>query len=153
MNARAAARQAAILSLFCFCLSGSALAALGEGEASIALDQAQMKATRRVVAASQYTVHEIQTSAGTMVREYVSLDGLVFAVSWKGPLMPDLQQVLGGYFAAYRAAGRSQLVRRGSLRLQQPGLVVHSGGRMRAFSGLAYLPQQLPANVTADELQ
>jgi hypothetical protein len=30
---------------------------------------------------------------------------------------------------------------------------VRSSGHMRAFAGLAYLPQQLPAGVNVDDLQ
>jgi hypothetical protein len=32
---------------------------------------------------------------GTSVRRYVSPAGKVVAVAWKGPVMPDLRQVLG----------------------------------------------------------
>lgn len=130
-----------------------ALAALGAGEDSVAADQAQLKATRRIVAGQQYSVHEIQTAAGTVIREYVSAQGQVFAVVWRGPQLPDLQQILGAYFADFQAAGQGRRAGRGPLQVQQPGLVLHSGGHMRAFMGHAYLPQALPAGVTIDELQ
>jgi hypothetical protein len=32
-------------------------------------------------------------------------------------------------------------------------LVVHSGGRMRAFSGKAYLPDAVPAGVQSEEIR
>lgn len=145
-------RLTAILPLL-LVLSGPATAALGGSEASIAADQAHIKATRRIVSAPQYTVHEIQAASGTLVREYISAQGQVFAVTWKGPLLPDLQQVLGSYFADYRAAARSKRAGRGALQARQPGLVVQSGGHMRAFSGRAYIPQLLPADVTVDEIR
>ena len=134
-------------------LSGPAVAALGGTEASIAADQAKLKATRRIEAAPQYTVHEIRQASGTVVREYVSAQGQVFAVAWQGPQMPDLRQVLGSYFADYRAAAAAKRAGRGLVRLRQPGLVLHSGGHMRAFFGQAYIPQLLPAGVNIDEIR
>lgn len=134
-------------------LSGPAAAALGGDEASITADQEQMKATRRIVNLQKYTMHEIRIASGTLVREYVSARGQVFAVVWEGPLKPDLQQLLGGYFADYGAAASSKRSRRGPVLVQQPGLVIQSGGHMRSFSGRAYIPQLLPANLTVDEIK
>lgn len=133
--------------------SGPATATLGGDEASIVADQTQMKATRRIVSSQKYTTHEIQMASGTLVREYVSAQGQVFAVTWKGPLKPDLQQILGDHFADYVAAASSKHTRRGLVLVQQPGLVIQSGGHMRAFSGRAYIPQMFPSGVTVDEIQ
>ena len=134
-------------------LSGPAAAALGGDEASIAADQTQMKAARRIVSSQKYTTHEIQIASGTLVREYLSPQGQVFAVTWKGPLKPDLQQILGEHFADYVAAASGKHSRRGPVLLQQPGLVIQSGGHLRAFSGRAYIPQMIPAGVNVGELQ
>ena len=136
-------------------LSGPAIAALGGNEASIVADQTQMKATRRVVKLQKFTMHEMQVDSGTIVREYVSVLGQIFAVTWKGPFLPNFQQILGGSFAGYLTAQRSRhtRARRGSLLIQQPDLVVQSGGHMRSFSGIAYIPQLLPKYVTVDEIQ
>ena len=134
-------------------LPGSAMAALGGSEASIITDQVNMKATHRTVSAPQYTVHEMQTSSGTLIREYISAQGQVFAVAWQGPFMPDLQQILGNYFSDYIAAASGKRARHGPVLVKQPGLVVQSGGHMRAFSGRAYIPQQIPANVAIDEIK
>ena len=136
-----------------FILSGPAEAVLGGDETSVATDQVQMKATRRIVRASQYTVHEIQDSSGTLIREYVSANGQVFAVTWKGPFLPDLQQILGSYFTDYGDAARGKRTRRGPVLVQKPELVIHSGGHMRAFFGRAYIPHMLPAEVTVDAIQ
>jgi hypothetical protein len=142
---------AALVTLFF--LSSSAIAALGGDEASVATDQVRMKASRRVFNTPQYTVHEIQTPSGTLVREYISAQGQVFAVAWKGPFLPDLQQILGSYFNEYGNAASSKHTRRGPVLVQQPGLVIQSGGHMRAFSGRAYIPLLLPVNMTLDEIQ
>jgi len=134
-------------------LSGPAAATLGGDEASIVADQTQLNATRRIISSQKYTTHEIQMPSGTLVREYLSAQGQVFAVTWKGPLKPDLQQLLGSYFADYAAAASGKHARRGPVLVQQPGLVIQSGGHMRAFSGRAYIPQMLPSGVTVDEIR
>ena len=129
-------------------------AALGGTEASVFADQAQISATLRTVASAKYTMHELQTPSGTLVREYVASTGTVFAVAWQGPSMPDLRQVLGAHFDEYVAAvAAARRTVRGPLSIQLPGLVVRSGGRMRAFAGKAYVPESLPAGVSADDLQ
>ena len=131
-----------------------AWAALGGNEASVQVDRTQMKATLRVAASNNnYTVHEIQTPAGTTVREYLSPAGTVFAVAWKGPVIPDLRQVLGQYFDAYANGTRVKHSGHSHLTVEQPGLVVQSRGHMRAFSGKAYIPGMLPAGVTVEELR
>ena len=72
-----------------------AFAALGEDAASIENDRAQMKGQSRLTSVAGYSVQEIQLPSGTVVREYVSSGGKVFAVSWRGPVIPDLRQTLG----------------------------------------------------------
>lgn len=149
---RSAAVLAAIVPIL-LVLSGPAVATLGGDETSIAADQAQMKATRRSVSSQKYTTHEMQLASGTLVREYLSAQGQIFAVTWKGPLKPDLQQILGDHFADYVTAGSRSHTRRGPVLVQQPGLVIQSEGHMRAFSGRAYIPQMFPSGVTVDEIQ
>ena len=128
-------------------------AALGDSLPSVEADRVALKASIRTLAATRYTVHEIQTPEGTVVREYVSATGLVFAVQWAGNFMPNLQQTLGRYFEPYQAAVRVKRRGHSAVTIETPTLVVHSGGRQRAFFGLAYLPQAVPAGVTASELQ
>jgi hypothetical protein len=133
-----------------------AWASLGGDARSIEADQVRMQGTRRMMAAQSYTVHEIQTATGTVVREYVSSQGTVFAVAWHGPWLPDLRQLLGSYFEQYARAAQSQnMVRtgRGPLLIDAPGLVVQHGGYSRSSTGRAYVPEMLPAGVHAEEIQ
>ena len=151
MKHRAQFRRIALLAL---AVPAFAWAALGGTEASVQVDRTQMKATLRIAASNNnYTVHEIQTPAGTAVREYLSSTGTVFAVAWKGPVVPDLRQVLGQYFDAYANGTRVNKSGHSHLTIEQPGLFVQSRGHMRAFSGKAYIPGMLPAGVTVDEIQ
>ena len=143
----------ALILIFLLSLYDPAMAALGDSEDSIVNDQVSMKATHRIAREPQYTVHEMQTPSGTLIREYVSAQGRVFAVTWQGPFMPDLQQILGNYFADYSAAAGNKRAGHGRLLVKQPGLVVHSGGHMRAFSGRAYIPEQVPSNISIDEIK
>jgi len=133
-----------------------AWASLGGDVSTIQADQVHMQGTRRMIAAGPYTVHEIQASNRTVVREYVSADGKVFAVAWHGPWFPDMGQLLGSYFEQYQAAMQMQssthIVRR-PVSVNQPGLVVQIGGHIRAFSGRAYVPEMLPSGVRVEDIQ
>lgn len=129
-------------------------AALGGDAASVTADRRSMNGSIAAEHRNDYTVDTIETPAGLVVREYLS-SGRVFAVTWQGPLLPDLRQLLNGYFDRYRQAARdarSRHGRRGMLAVRQPDLVVHSGGHMRSFFGRAYLPGTVPSGVDAEAL-
>ena len=148
------ASRLSILALLALTAPTLTYAALGENAASVQIDQAQMKATLRpAVSNPKFSVHEIQTPEGIVVKEFVSASGTVFAVVWNGPTMPNLQQLLGQYFNSYVSAAKKPHDGHKHLAISQPGLVVESQGHMRAFFGKAYLPDMLPAGVTAEELQ
>lgn len=141
------------LALVALVASVPAAATLGEDVASVAADQKQMQGTLQITSAAKFAVHEIRLPSGTVVKEFVSPAGMVFAVSWQGPSLPDLQQVLGRYFDEYSGAVRSRGIGPASRRTQGSGLVVQSGGHMRAFFGRAYVEQMLPRGVLAEEIQ
>ena len=133
-----------------------ASAVLGGDVSSVQTDMAHMKGSVRLTQTGPYTIHEIQTPTGTTVREYVSGQGTVFGVAWQGPFIPDLQQLLGTYFQQYSAgvqAHKAKYVGRRPLSIQQPGLVVQTGGHMRAYFGRAYVPELVPQGVTIEEIQ
>ena len=133
-----------------------AWASLGGDAASIEADQVHLQGTRTTTPAESYTVHEIQAPTGTVVKEYVSSEGRVFAIAWHGPWVPDLRQLLGSYFEQYRAAVQTRsgtrMVRK-PVMIDQPGLVVQIGGHIRAFAGRAYVPGMLPPGVRAEDIQ
>ena len=136
-------------------LSCPALAALGGDLTSVDADRAHLKATSLEVKPSEaYQVHPIQAPGGTIISEYVSSTGRVFAVSWHGPFIPEMQQILGSYFQQYSAAlGAKRPYGRRPLNIQEPGLVVQTGGHMGAYFGRAYLPEMLPSDLKADEIK
>ena len=133
-----------------------ASAALGGDTASVEVDSARMKGSREVKQEAAYAVHQLKSDSGTVVREYISPAGNVFAVTWQGQFVPDMQQLLGSYFEQYSAAvrvNRETHVGRRPLSLQLPGLVVETNGYMRHYHFRAYIPQQVPAGVRQEEMQ
>jgi hypothetical protein len=130
-----------------------AAAALGEPETSVQSDVARLRGSITVTARASYRLHEIQLPSGTVVREFAGSDGKVFAVAWKGPTVPNLRQTLGQYFDNYMAAAKAPHAGHHHLQIRQSDLVVEAGGHMRAFSGLAYLPQALPSGVSVGDLR
>lgn len=107
-------------------------------------------------AASAYTVRSTTLVTGTVVNEYLGSDGTVFGIAWQGPQMPNLTDLLGSYFPQYLQDIQNQRTARGGrgpVSVTQSGLVVHSGGHMGSFTGQAYLPQALPAGVSATDIQ
>lgn len=132
-----------------------AQAELGGTIASVENDAARLKGTLRLVAAQAYTQHEIRLATGHVIREYASPDGQVFAVSWEGPTVPDLRQLLGEqYFAEFQqAAAARQRYGRHPVLIETPEFVFQQTGRLRDFHGRAYLPRSLPPGVDASAIQ
>ena len=142
-------------------LMGQALvpakAGLGESVASVQTDRLSLKGQLRARPGNGYSVQEITAATGTVVREYVSPAGVVFAVRWSGPAMPDLQRTLGAYFAQYQATLKARRLAgaRGGhnhVEIRAPSLVVHAGGHMRQYFGIAYVPSLVPPNLSISEL-
>jgi hypothetical protein len=146
----AIAMAVVVLSLF----SSNAGAALGGDIASIDQDRMQMKASVPVrVANEKFMVHEMTLTSGTIVREYMTTMGTVFAVTWRGQTIPDLRQLMGSYFDTFTSASNSQQSQRSHMIIRQDDLVVRSGGHMRAYMGSAYAPKLLPAGVTEADIK
>lgn len=134
-------------------IPGIASATLGEDGSTVERDRAQMQAQRLIAQSTGYTVHELQLPGGTTVREYLTNTNQVFAIAWRGPSIPDLKVLLGTHFARFSAAAQAAGRARHALIVQDPDLVIHSGGHPRAFSGMAYLPQRMPPGVTAEQIR
>ena len=135
--------------------TATARAGLGGDLSSVVADAVALQGVAQAGSGPQYSVQDIRAASGLQVREYLDSRGIVFAVSWSGPVMPELQRLLGGYYAEYSAAvaavAPGGLHR--ALNVVLPDLVVQSGGHLRAYTGRAYLPTMLPAGVTVSTLQ
>lgn len=132
-----------------------AWASLGGDLASIDADAANLGDTQITRFSPAYMVRQIAGESSLDIHEFSNARGVVFAVSWSGPVFPDLRLLLGSYFSRYTDAlatlNHAGLHR--SVRIDSPPIVVESSGHLRAYHGLAYLPAELPVGVTASELQ
>jgi hypothetical protein len=160
-------RRAFTLMLLLSLLQGAlAWAALGSSPSNFGSTATQTKQAARSLAATTantatssaaeavYTVSLSTLDSGTIVREYADASGVVFAVSWKGPTLPDLRTLLGDKFtvmtsnAAKRPkAGHSQLA------VDQSDVVIVSNGHMRAYAGQAWIPSALPAGFDTSTIE
>ena len=132
-----------------------AQASLAGDAASVSRDADALHGVKQTSIHPQFDIQQIDTDNGIQVREYLNRDGTVFAVTWAGPVVPDLQQLLGSQFTAYTTelAAREHLGLHRSVRLATSDLVVESDGHLRAYVGRAYLPAMIPIGVSAAELR
>jgi Protein of unknown function (DUF2844) len=130
-------------------------AALGGSVESIASDQVKFQAKRKTLEMPKYTLHEITRDDGGVIREYVTRAGKVFGVSWSGPAIPDLSQLLGSYSAEFRNTllAQPKSFGRHAAAVHNSDLIVETGGHMRAFQGRAYVNSLLPPGVSPETIK
>jgi len=148
--------------LVCLVVSPVAHAALGGDAQSVQTDRSIMGATSNAAAQTlnavqgPYTVQSLTLSSGTVVHEYLSTNGIVFAVTWQGPVMPNLQQILGSYMSGAADAVKAYRVLHpgiGPVSVSTDNFVIQAGGHMGVYVGRAYLPSALPAGVVLSDIQ
>jgi len=146
-------RSAAILSILMLIYAGASHAALGGVPEQFDSTQPTTVAAGVTSVGTNYVTRDTTLASGTRVREYVSAGGLVFAVTWAGPTLPDLKALLGKYFDTMVAeSAKAPRAGRSSLAINLPEVVINSGGHMRAFEGNAWIPAELPAGFTTADL-
>lgn len=135
-------------------VAGPGWAALGEQESSVTADLQFLKGQIRDETHPGYRLHQITDASGGVVREYVSTGGKVFGVSWQGPFVPNMQQLLGAYYVYLQQYAQSQTSHHGGpLIIQRYDFVFSSAGHMGARRGRAYVPGLLPASLTPEVVQ
>jgi hypothetical protein len=130
------------------CAASDARATLGADVASVDADVQATTATRVVQKLAVGERHELTLPSGTVVHEYLSPAGAVYAITWRGPRMPDLRTMLGPYFAQLSHARM-----KGShhdATLTGTDFVLRSAGHGNNFSGRAWVPSLVPAGVAVD---
>ncbi len=134
---------------------GCAHAALGGDAASVTADAEELHGAVHRSVLRSVVIQEISNDSGTTVREFLTPAGRVFALSWQGPVVPDLRSLLGAQYGPYAAALAALDKRglRGSLRVTAADLVVESEGHLRAFSGRAFLLAEMPAGISVADLR
>jgi len=151
-------RRALLLMLFLSLLQGAlAYAALGGAPSNFG-DAPVRQGARSLAAASSgdqvYTVSQSTLDSGTIVREYSDAAGVVFAVGWNGPTLPDLRTLLGDKFATMTsAAAKRPKAGHSQLTVEQSDVVIVSNGHMRSFAGHAWIPSALPAGFDVNSIE
>jgi hypothetical protein len=123
-------------------------ATLGADVASVDSNAQATTATRVVQKLVVGERHELTLPSGTVVREYVSPAGAVYAVTWRGTRVPDLRELLGPYFGQLSR----QAIKGGhhGVTLTGTDFEVRSAGHGHTFAGRAWVPSLVPAGVAVD---
>ncbi len=121
--------------------------------------------SRSVDQRGNYAIRTTLLGSGTRITEYVavstrakadsasSTEPVVFALAWSGPFLPDLKVLLGAHFDSLAAeSGTRSRAGQSGITVNQPEVVIRSGGRMRAFAGRAWLPTALPPGFDVHDL-
>ena len=137
-------------------LAPQAHAALGGKVASVDNDRAKFHAVlaRSSDRTGAITTHQLTLGDSGVTREFTGSDGTVFAVSWNGPMRPNLRQLFGDYYPRFQAANAQtgHIRMRRALAANDPDFVVRSGGHPGAFWGYAILTTKIPAGFDASQL-
>ncbi|HEY2685046.1 MAG TPA: DUF2844 domain-containing protein [Steroidobacteraceae bacterium] len=135
--------------------AGPAQAALSGDTASVHDDEIELRGTVTAVAHfAGFERRTLSTDTGLVINEFLTPAGTVFALSWSGPVLPDLRALLGRHYSTYVAA-LGQFAQPGlkrSLRISTADFVMESAGHLRAFVGHAYVPSLLPGGVPLRDL-
>jgi Protein of unknown function (DUF2844) len=133
-----------------------AWAGLGGTVRSVGADRQALRGGLQSASNEQYSMHVITTDGGTTVNEYANPQGTVFAISWDGPMAPNLQQLLGTYFAQYQSASTDTAAKHPGnhrhLSVVGDDLVVQSSARQRNFHGKAFIRSLVPSGLSIDDL-
>ena len=160
--AKIALAAATLLPLTSHAVLGGAPAAGSSAPMSLRATQQAASSTASASSASTstpiystaaYSVYESHDADGIAVREYVLPDNVVFAVTWQGPVRPDMNALLGSYFPNFVSAGEERLRGTGALIQHNGELQIESAGRPGHFFGTASLPRLMPADLRANNLQ
>jgi hypothetical protein len=136
-------------------LLATRLAWAGLDEAPLRASATPLQSTPGATSAGvPYTDVQRTLPNGVHVDEYVDASGKVFALSWSGPFKPDLKELLGPHFEAFRKGAEAH--RRGNrskMAVETGEVVVVSEGHMGAFQGRAWIPARLPAGFDTQEMR
>jgi len=132
-----------------------AWATLGESVDSVESDRKVYSAVSHgTQSRNGYAVQDFTTD-GNVVREYISLSGVVFAIAWNGLSHPDLTSLLGTYLQEFQQALRNTSRQRGRRHMQVKAntVIVEKWGHMRNLQGRAYIPSLIPSGVSLNEIK
>jgi hypothetical protein len=102
------------------------------------------------------TVYEITDRNGTIIREYASPTGRIFAISWEGRFLPEMEHFLGNLFEDYAVAMRSERNNhnwRQPIQIHTSHLTFENGGHMGWYYGRAYVESSVPSGFSIDNIR
>lgn len=131
-----------------------ASAALGGKADSVDADRVRLHARISRAAVAGGAQNDLTLNDGTVTRQFTNAGGVVFAVSWNGPMRPNLRQLFGDYYPRLQsaAARTARMHARAAFTASDSDFVVRSGGHPGAFWGYAVLPDKVPAGFDASRL-
>ncbi|WP_198088970.1 DUF2844 domain-containing protein [Variovorax sp. E3] len=102
--------------------------------------------------ATNWSVREITLPDGLVEREYLTTDGVVFAVAWRGTHRPELSVLLGTHYATQMSQNARALRQQGkgsraTTAQADATFAVQASTHQRSSTGVAWLPALLPAGV------
>ncbi|REG61349.1 uncharacterized protein DUF2844 [Paraburkholderia sp. BL6669N2] len=110
-------------------------------------------ALNTTTAATPYTMRASYGADGVTIHEYVLPSNVVFAVTWQGPVRPDMNALLGSYFPNFTSAAAERARGAGPMIEHNGDFHIESAGRAGRFFGKAYLPRLVPVGVRVEQLQ
>jgi Protein of unknown function (DUF2844) len=131
------------------------LAELNGSVSSVEDDRGHVAGTMSATLRLGSTIYEIKDPNGTLVREYVSPDGRVFAIAWEGHFVPEMEHFLGALFQQYSTAVHAEHAKHGwrqPLNIHSPTLTFEAGGHMGWYYGRAYVQSNLPNGFPSEEI-
>lgn len=135
-------------------VSSSYAASLGNTYVNKSTTNSGAQATRLLASSinmnTNYSTHTDTNEAGVSITQYVDNNNKVFAVTWSGATMPNLEEILGQYFQEYVTSNQVKGLHSNSVGTTD--LVVKNSGHVRAFKGVAYLKSMLPANFNVQDI-
>lgn len=149
-------------SLYLIGVMQSANAVLGEQinttvmKAQSAATPSSIRSYTLLTKTANYSVYESKNKQNT-IHQYADSSGRVFAVTWQGKSMPNMDSTLGtAYHQQYLEAKAQQKPHQYGLRMSYvttPSLVVQTFGIGQNFSGKAYLSNAVPNEVNINEVK
>jgi Protein of unknown function (DUF2844) len=154
-------RSSTTRALLIFCVLGlsftpPAVAELNGTVSSVDIDREYVRGEVTATPQSGCTIYEIKDGNGTLIREYVSPTGRVFAIAWEGHFVPEMEHFLGSLFQEYSTAiyaGHPSHGWRQSVLIYTPTLTFENGGHLGWYFGRAYVPSNVPNTFRVEDIR
>jgi hypothetical protein len=131
-------------SSFSFDGLGNKSTATSQTDAKVALKSSNnLNASTTNIA--KFSTNIIQDN-GTIIKEFIRTDGVIFGVSWQGQIVPDLSALLGNYSQLLSQTKNPDTVNHRTYNKQIDNFIIHKTSIGRLNAGFAFLQDLLPDN-------